>query len=251
MLSLEGRSVCGSVCGWRMVSEWSGRNLGRVGVGLKILLWKVLTFVYSYIYWESPTLPSGPMRKKRSESLIGKACLATRIKDLFADSWGRVFGRSWISQLNCRLFLVSWWTEVCQLKVLYLCPGGWKLKRNTLRSKLFLEHSRAFPATCNTRGVCSGAIKAGPFHVTSCYLLRCRLFCYIQGGWLWMGGNSTRFHIKQLHSLWRNTVFILLSTWQPVLVKMPAGHGPVPTGIRSSKSSQSGLLSVRSVCAVC
>lgn len=102
---IEGRSVCGSVCGWQMVSERFRRNLGRLGVGLKILLWKVLTFVYSYTYWKTKTLPNGPVRKKRSKSLIVDLW-EEDYRFFFEDSGGRIFRRIWISQVNGRVFLV-------------------------------------------------------------------------------------------------------------------------------------------------
>lgn len=88
---MEGWSICGSVCGWQMVSQRFRRNLGRLGVGLKILLWKVLTFVYSYTYSKTQTLPNGPVRKKRSESLIVNVCFGGGLKIFFWGQWRQDF----------------------------------------------------------------------------------------------------------------------------------------------------------------
>lgn len=63
-----------------MVSERLSRNFGRLGVGLKIFLWKVLIFVYLYIYWKIKIFLNGFLRKKRSESLIVKVCLGGGLK---------------------------------------------------------------------------------------------------------------------------------------------------------------------------
>lgn len=76
----------------------------------------------------------------------------------------------------------------------------------------------------------------GTFSVTR--IIGCHVgYFYIQGGWFLMGGNQPGSILSScIHHV--GILSTLLSTWQPVLDKMPAGRGPVPTEIRGLKSNQ-------------
>lgn len=76
----------------------------------------------------------------------------------------------------------------------------------------------------------------GTFSVTR--IIGCHVgYFYTQGGWFLMGGNQPSSILSScIHHV--GILSILLSIWQPVLVKMPAGRGLVPTEIRGLKSNQ-------------